>query len=812
LESIEPPASVEQPDGSQSNWLSEADIGRFSGEVRAILADADKLRNEQRKDRVYTEHIVFALWRLDGQLPRLAAALNVDLSAVLKRDFGVSIQSPIEFKGLPPISNNVRGSLRTARDKADELRSKTIEDSHLLYGVLSQSASAVVEELNKLGITPDRVTFPPAQTSEEASKSNSADEPPSAHIATDSWTVDDKLGHSGYARAIYRFITDEKTDAPLAISIQAPWGGGKTSLMRMVQKELDPKAVEKLEQERTRRKDRNKGVPNTIAPGELKKELGASALRLRGVIKEIRQWRKSASDERVDNPCVPPTATDDSAKHRFTVWFNAWKYQSTEQVWAGLGDCILRGVTDRMSVLERQRFWLQLQFSRLDTEKIQRQIFERVLSEWWRIARPWILGTVVLILVFLATALGGLHWTGIGGTLVCVVVGLLNQIRLYVQAKTAVEDEPAELSLSEYLQVPDYRGHTGFIHEVAEDLNRVMNAISPSELPIVLFIDDLDRCSPQKVAEVTVGINLFLAGEFPDCIFVFGMDAEMVAAALEKAHSDVIGKLPSYATGIPIGWRFMDKFVQLPFVIPPPEKEDLETYIQSLLQEEAVRQSIPQTVQGRIDQIVSARDPEAASKLTNQISDFNLTDAQEREVVFRLEQVKRLAEIDAEIDRASHDAKAVRDFVMRVAPDLYRNPRDLKRFLNTFRLHDFLRIAQETRSLPAPSRELIADWIRLSLRWPQVVRWMQRVPGSEGSEAGGKNGTGSLHFRLCQLEDCAREAPDIGAWTQKLNARLGPSVKNVEWVSDPALFEFFSELSKRPEPQRLSYGAGKGLW
>ncbi len=51
-------------------------------------------------------------------------------------------------------------------------------------------------------------------------------------------------------------------------------------------------------------------------------------------------------------------------------------------------------------------------------------------------------------------------------------------------------------------------------------------------LPIVVFIDDLDRFSPQKVAEVTGGINLFLASEFPDCMFVFGMDAEIVAAPL----------------------------------------------------------------------------------------------------------------------------------------------------------------------------------------------------------------------------------------------------------------------------------------
>jgi hypothetical protein len=50
------------------------------------------------------------------------------------------------------------------------------------------------------------------------------------------------------------------------------------------------------------------------------------------------------------------------------------------------------------------------------------------------------------------------------------------------------------------------------------------------------------------------------------------MDAEMVAAAVEKAYNKVIGKLQDYSTRTGIGWLFMDKIVQLPFVIPPPEK------------------------------------------------------------------------------------------------------------------------------------------------------------------------------------------------------------------------------------------------
>ena len=56
----------------------------------------------------------------------------------------------------------------------------------------------------------------------------------------------------------------------------------------------------------------------------------------------------------------------------------------------------------------------------------------------------------------------------------------------------------------------------------------------------------------------------------------------MVAAALEEAHKNVIQRLPSYARRVPIGWRFMDKFVQLPFIIPPLDSQAVKNYADHL--------------------------------------------------------------------------------------------------------------------------------------------------------------------------------------------------------------------------------------
>lgn len=662
----------------------------------------------------------------------------------------------------------------------------------------------------------------PGDSVQPTSSTTEAEQPASAHIASDSWTVEDSLGHREYARALYRFLTDEKTAAPLAVSIQAPWGGGKTSLMRMVQQELDPQALVKIESARNKSFASAANLPESVRPGQLKPELGEDSLQIGDVLEEIRTWKQSGEPEtKVANPTIPTSTAPEGKRaepHRITVWFNAWKYQTTEQVWAGLADCILRQVTERMNVAQRQRFWLQLQLGRIDTDKIQQRVYSKIISAWWRAARAWIftgIGAASVAAVATLTPIWHHYIGGVVGT--TSAIALARSLQLYFQKRHEVEKEPAELTLADYLQIPDYKSKIGFIHEVAEDLRRVIKAIPPNLLPIVVFIDDLDRCSPQKVAEVTEGINLFLAGEFPDCLFIFGMDAEIVAAALQKAHSDVIHELPAYASGIPVGWRFMDKFVQLPFVIPPPEPEDVKRYVNSLLNKDGVV-TLPTSVN---DSIAEASKPQPAGEaeklaahVDQQLSNLNLDEAQIREARSRVEQARRLAQIDAEIANASRDNEIVSDFVLKVAPDLYSNPRDLKRFLNTFRLHDFLRIARLGKHLEAPSRSLIADWIRLSLRWPQVVRWMHRANADDSTTKTDRATHGSTHHHLANLETIAVEVGSGGAikWKELVVAQLGANLGGVDWVSDPALFEFFQEIGQRDLKERLSYGAGKGLW
>lgn len=611
------------------------------------------------------------------------------------------------------------------------------------------------------------------------------EEGPSLHIATDLWTLNDTLGYRAYARAIYRFMTHQQTKPPLTISVQAPWGGGKTSLMRMIQRELDPEALNEI------------GQDKSIARGSIK---------VKDVLNEIDDWVKIETSGEL--PQLSEQASADEPR-RLTVWFNVWKYESTNQIWAGLADAIVRQVAARLSPIERERFWLRLHLKRVDADKIRHQVYERIFRYWWRKVFPWLWGSIGLLLVSALTALVGYamrltvaQHTGWALAAVSVLGSLFQFLKKFQTAKKTVEDEPASISLNEYLTVPDYNAELGFIHHVESDLRRVFASIPQQHRPLVVFIDDLDRCSPAKVAEVVEAINLFIAGDFPDCMFVLGMDAEMVAAALEAAHSEVISRLPVDAA-TPVGWRFMDKFVQLPFVIPPAEKSELERYTEALF-----------SVDGKYaNETIAVKGEKFEKQTTSQQSEASGTSSAQAPAETKIWETTR-QKIDTGVENFTDENPEIRRLICEAAATFSRNPRELKRFVNAFRFQYFLWWARRARNFDEElTLEQLQRWVVLSMKWPEVVRWLRRSGGRERRIALDEKAATTVPSRLKLLEEMGSKTPDLNAWCQQALDTLRLASETTSWLNDDDLRQFFcDECTKYPSGQRLSDGAGKGLW
>jgi formylglycine-generating enzyme required for sulfatase activity len=86
---------------------------------------------------------------------------------------------------------------------------------------------------------------------------------------------------------------------------------------------------------------------------------------------------------------------------------------------------------------------------------------------------------------------------------------------------------------------------------------------------LAVFVDDLDRCLPDKAVEVLEAVKLFL--DVPGCVFVMGVDREVIEEGITVRYSD-------YETELD-GGRYLEKIIQIPFSLPPVLPEAVEEYV-----------------------------------------------------------------------------------------------------------------------------------------------------------------------------------------------------------------------------------------
>jgi hypothetical protein len=92
---------------------------------------------------------------------------------------------------------------------------------------------------------------------------------------------------------------------------------------------------------------------------------------------------------------------------------------------------------------------------------------------------------------------------------------------------------------------------------------------------LVIFIDDMDRCSPNSIAKILESINLFF--DQKGCIFIFGMDTNLISKAVKSHYINYDGFS---------GEDYLKKIIQLQFDLPEIRKEEIKEYILSILTED----------------------------------------------------------------------------------------------------------------------------------------------------------------------------------------------------------------------------------
>ena len=99
-----------------------------------------------------------------------------------------------------------------------------------------------------------------------------------------------------------------------------------------------------------------------------------------------------------------------------------------------------------------------------------------------------------------------------------------------------------------------------------------------SEVPLktVVFIDDLDRCPPNKVVDVLEGIKLILKNK--QFVVFLAVDTRIVSRAIEYRYRQVLQSGRRRPPG-ELGMEYLAKIVQIPFLLPRPGRSQLESLV-----------------------------------------------------------------------------------------------------------------------------------------------------------------------------------------------------------------------------------------
>ena len=94
---------------------------------------------------------------------------------------------------------------------------------------------------------------------------------------------------------------------------------------------------------------------------------------------------------------------------------------------------------------------------------------------------------------------------------------------------------------------------------------------------LVVFIDELDRCSTETILDIIEAMRLFLFAKGTS--FVIGADQRLIEYAIKTKYKEVIGN------NLDIGREYMEKVIQYPVNIPALDENEVEQYISCLLLE-----------------------------------------------------------------------------------------------------------------------------------------------------------------------------------------------------------------------------------
>jgi hypothetical protein len=438
------------------------------------------------------------------------------------------------------------------------------------------------------------------------------------HVWQDNETDVDLLGFHVHADLIRSVVTDPKV-LPVTVGVFGDWGGGKSSIMRMLEKEL------------------------------------------------------SSETEYPDVLCL---------------YFNGWMFEGYEDAKTALLSSIL------IQLGEHRRFGPKV-------KDLVVKLLKRI--KWMEVAKLALTRVGIPVAV---AATGGVAAIPVAAGLATasVVAGSLGSAdggdtgsAPYINWSDLVDADP---------KTPELMGVRKFRNEFSKLLERT--EISS----LVVLIDDLDRCLPERLIETLEAIKLFVS--VPKTAFIIGADPRIVRHAISTRYVRRQLQYPSAEEASEASREqegliqdYLEKLIQVPYQLPRLSPPEIETYINLLACEKFLDEEKSATI----------------------LSAWREARAQNVYAAFTAEAVQKALK-DTELPPVLKDQLDWSKAVASVITDgLKGNPRQVKRMLNAMSLRRQLAsIAQISIKEEVLAKLMVLEYSNLAL-FHELNQWQAAEKG-----------------------------------------------------------------------------------
>lgn len=363
---------------------------------------------------------------------------------------------------------------------------------------------------------------------------------------------------------------------------------------------------------------------------------------------------------------------EEDNKDSLCIYFNGWTFEGYDDAKAALLNSILK----------------ELEYNKKVSDEVKDAVKEKAKKLWKSV--DWMRGAGMLLKNVALPAVSAYFTGGIS-------------LIPYAAQKISEWGDDPEKIIEKLKSEEGKELFQSFVKEKMDEEKTDLNAVSEFRNDfadllestkfkrLIVIIDDLDRCSPERIIENLEAIKLFL--NVPKTAFIIGADPRIVKYAIEhkyKSNKDI------EEDNNRIIIDYLEKLIQLPYTLPRLSESEVETYISMLI----CKKEIDKT------SFIQVLDEFKKYREKNKYSAFGLANF---ETILGTE----------DFQKVKNNVITIPSLVPLITNSLYGNPRQVKRFLNTYTIRKRLaRVA----SLQSFNDAVLAKMMILEYSEPKLFK------------------------------------------------------------------------------------------